>query len=328
MNGKTHRRRISHHGAGDQRALRDQLAERTVVEALDDQRKLEADEHEERRVEEEDQDLPDGVSLDPGGRGRQLGGEATHVDADGHRGEDARDADRLSREIREVGGGQGDRDLDGRVVEPAPDRGDDRADADADRDAADRADHELAACLEQAEAAGHDGGDRELVRDQRRAVVDEALALDDRDDPVRDTELAPDGGRRDRVGGGDDRAQDERGRPVESQGEVRHRRDADHRRQDEADRQQGDRPDIPAKLAKRREERRRVQDRRQEDEQDEVGFEGNLGRAGHERRAAAPPTASRIGYGMRRNCAATSSATITSQDERSAPPRGASGEAT
>ena len=78
-----------HHHARDERSLRDQLAQRAIVEPLDDQRELQADQDEERGVEEEDQDLPDGDPLDPGGRGRELGGEPAHVDADGHGGEHA-----------------------------------------------------------------------------------------------------------------------------------------------------------------------------------------------------------------------------------------------
>ena len=256
-----------------------------VVEPLDDQRELQADQDEERRVEEEDQDLPDRVPLDPGGRSRELGGEAAHVDADRHGGEHAGDADRLGRQVREVGGDEGDRDLDRRVVEPAAHGGDDRADADADRDPADRADDELAARLQQAEAAGDDGRHRELVGDEGGAVVDQALALDDRDDPVRDAQLAADRGRRDGIGGRDDRAEDERRRPVEAEHVVGDGGDADHRRQDEPDRKQRDRPDVSAKLAKRREERRRVEDRRQEDQEDEVRVELDLRRARHERRA-------------------------------------------
>ena len=59
-------------------------------------------------------------------------------------------------------------------------------------------------------------------------------------------------------------------------------RDADHRRQDEPDREQRDRADVPPKLAKRREERGRVQERRQQDEQHQIRLELDLGRVRHE----------------------------------------------
>ena len=184
---------------------------------VDHGRQLQADEHEQGRVEEEGDDLPDRGALDPGGRGGQPRGQPAHVDADGDRGEHAGDADRLRRQVGEVGGEEGDRDLDRRVVEPPAHGGDHGADRDPDRDPAGDHDDEVAARLEQAEAAGDHGGDGELVGDQRGRVVDQALALDDGHDPARHPEPAGDRGRGDRVGGGDDRAEHERLRPAEAE---------------------------------------------------------------------------------------------------------------
>ena len=51
------------------------------------------------------------------------------------------------------------------------------------------------------ERARNDRGDGDAVQHEARAVVDEALALDDRHEPPRNAESACDGGRRDRIGG-------------------------------------------------------------------------------------------------------------------------------
>ena len=126
MNGKTHaiRTAITVAAISAPSAI---SAGAQAVDPVDDGRQLQADEHEERRVEQEGDDLPDGVALDPGRRRGQPRGQPAHVDADGDRGEDAGDPERLGRQVGEVGGEQGDRDLDRRVVEPAADGRDDRA---------------------------------------------------------------------------------------------------------------------------------------------------------------------------------------------------------
>ena len=106
------------------------------VETVQHLRQLEADEDEQRRVQQEHDDLPHRVALDAGRRSRQPRREAAHVDADRDRRDHARDADRLGGQVGEVGGEEGDRELDRRVVEPPPDRRDHESDGASDRDAA------------------------------------------------------------------------------------------------------------------------------------------------------------------------------------------------
>ena len=191
------------------------------------------------------------------------GREAAHVDAHGDRGQDARGADGLGRQVGEVGGKERDRHLHGRVVQSPPDSRDGGADRDADRDAAKGADDELAARLHQAEAPGDHGGHGEPVGDQRRSVVDQGLALDDRHDPPRHAKPASDRGCRDRIGRRDDRSQHERLGPAEPQQAVGRGRDRDHGRQHQPNGQQPDRPDVATQLAQGREEGRRVEQRGQ-----------------------------------------------------------------
>ena len=78
------------------------------------------------------------------------------------------------------------------------------------------------------EAAADGGGHRDAVGDERGRVVDQALALDDVDDPPRHAEPAQDRRGGDRVGGGDDRAERERRRPRDAVDQrVRDDRDRD-----------------------------------------------------------------------------------------------------
>ena len=65
-------------------------------------RQLQADQHEEQRVQEEDDDLPDGVALDARLRRRELRRVRAHVDADGDGGEHGRRIQQLGRQVREV----------------------------------------------------------------------------------------------------------------------------------------------------------------------------------------------------------------------------------
>ena len=65
---------------------------------------------------------------------------------------------------------------------------------------------------------GHGGDDRGPVGHQRRRIVDEALALEDRHDAARDAEPLEDRRRRYGIGWGDDRPEGERGCPAATLG--------------------------------------------------------------------------------------------------------------
>ena len=115
-----------------------------------------------------------------------------------------------------------------------------------------------------------DGGDdRRAEQHERGAVVDEALALDDVDQPPGHTEPPADRGGGGRIGRRDDRAQDERLRPAEVRDRVRDERDPDHGQDDEPEGEQRDRSQVPAQLAQAGAERGVVEERRQDaDEHD------------------------------------------------------------
>ena len=108
----------------------------------------------------------------------------------------------LGGQVGRVGGGERDRDLDRRVVEPLADLGDRPADGQPDGDPTDGAEDEVGAGVQEGEAAADDRGHRGGVEDEGGAVVDQALALDDRDDLARGAVAPGDRGRGDRVGAG------------------------------------------------------------------------------------------------------------------------------
>ena len=269
-----------HHREGDQKSVADQGAGVEAADRLDHGRQLQTDEYEQRRVEQEGDDLPHGEVLYPRRRRSQPRGQPAHVDADGDRGEHARDADRLGGQVGEVGAEERDRDLDRWVVQAAANPRDHCSEGDADADAADDRDDEVEARVDDAEAAGDDSGNRELVGDEGGAVVDQALALDDRDDAPGNAKAPSDRRRGDGIGRGDDRAENERFGPAEVECGMSHHRDDAHRRQHQADRQQADLADVAAQLAQWGEERRRVQQWRQQDQQDELRIELDVGDVG------------------------------------------------
>ena len=96
----------------------------------------------------------------------------------------------LGGDVRDVRGDHGDHGLDEEVVEPPVDLGDDPADHEAKRDPAERDERELAEGMRRGELTTGDGGEGDLKRDQAGRVVDQALALEDGDQPRRDAAAA------------------------------------------------------------------------------------------------------------------------------------------
>jgi hypothetical protein len=170
----------------------------------------------------------------------------------------------------------------GGVVQPPADPAQHDPREQPDRDAAHAGEHEPRRRPRPRERPGHHRRGREAVDRQRRPVVREVLALDDRHDPARHAEAPDDLRGRDGVGGGDDRAEHERDAPGHAGQLVRD--DGHHAGggEDEADGQPADRPDVALQLARIGEERRAVQQRRKEDEQHEVRAQRHGPDARHE----------------------------------------------
>ena len=220
-----------------------------------------------RKVRISQNELPESLVCDV----RQLGRVPAHVDADRHGCQHAGDPDRRRGQVREVAGEQCDRDLGRRVVDATADLAHDVADRETDGDAADHVHDEAPGRTPERERARDRGGDGGLVDDERDAVVDEALALDDRDDAPRRADTSGDLGRRERVGRRDDRPERERAGPAEARrARARPRRSPPVVATVKPDREQRDRPQVRAQVAQAGEERRGVEKRRQDRDEHEI----------------------------------------------------------
>jgi hypothetical protein len=245
--------------------------------------KLQPDEHEQRGVQQEVDDVPRHEALQPDAGRDDAGPAKAHEQPACDRGERARGADLVGRDERCVAAQQGDRDAHLRVLHPRTDPRDDPSHDQADRDPARRAQNEPQARLAQREAAANRGGHRHLVGHERRGVVEQALALDPAHEPAREADATHDQRACQRIGGRHHRAQHERRRPRHVGHEhVGHPRDRDHREQHEADRYEGERAQVGAQVAEVGEERRAIQEWREEDHEDHIRVEVHRFDARHE----------------------------------------------
>ena len=201
--------------------------------------------------------------------------------------EDTRQAEAIGREIRRERDDDRDHDLDRWVVQPPKDLARQPADDDADDDPTDRGDDEPRQRFGEDEA-GADGDHGGPIGDQRRRIVEQCLAFDERPDDPRRPEPAEDRRGRQRVGRPDDRPERECGRPTQTRDQgVRHDRDEDHREQHQADRQADERGQVRAEVADRGFRCRAEEQRRQEDQQDQVRLEVDAGQPRDEGQAEA-----------------------------------------
>ena len=186
----------------------------------------------------------------------------------------------------------------GRIVETAEELARGTTDHEAERDPADDRDREPGQRVRQDEAPGDDREHGRAIGDERGRVVEQRLAFDEGHDHARCAEAAEDRGGGERVGRGHDGAQGE-GSAQPSSGTiawatiatitiVKITRPIDRRT-------------IGARFARRSRigvaDRGAEQQRRQEDQEDQVRFERDGGRPGHERQGRGPRAPSGWGYG-------------------------------
>ena len=130
-----------------------------------------------------------------------------------------------------------------------------------------------------------DRPERGAEGDQRGRVVEQALALEDGDDPARHADAPRDGGGRDGVRRRDDGAERDRGgegQPGQQEdGDAGHGERGD---EDEPDGEQRDLPPVAPDVDEGRPDRGGVEQRRQDAREDDLGREGVLGDPGDERR--------------------------------------------
>jgi len=156
----------------------------------------------------------------------------------------------LGRKIRDVRSDQRDRDDERGVRDAFGHSVEQKTEGQADHDAAEQCEDEGAGRIGERERADRGGDDSEAVDHQRRCVVDQTLALEDRDDAPRHSEALEDGRCGDRVGGRDDAAERERAGPPEHWYEgVRDEGHAGRREEDQPEREQDDRAQVGLEFA-------------------------------------------------------------------------------
>ena len=106
-----------HDRGADRGGVAEQRLPAGALEAVEHDRQLQPDEHEQRRVEQELQQLPHVEALDAGRGGGDPRRLPADVAADGDRREHGRDVEVLGGHVRRVGRQQADRVLHQRVVE-------------------------------------------------------------------------------------------------------------------------------------------------------------------------------------------------------------------
>jgi hypothetical protein len=184
---------------------------------------------------------------------------------------------RLGRDVGEVGNRKRQQHLDERIAEETVDGDKHACEQYADRDAADRYEHELDRGVEERERARERRRHGKFVEHQARGVVHQALALEHGHDAARHAELRQDRGRRHRVRRRHDGAEREGHRPRHLRNEEPHGR-GDHQHGDDhqANREQPDRPQVRLEVAPRGEQRRLIQDGRQHQHEQILGVELQL----------------------------------------------------
>ena len=192
----------------------------------------------------------------------------------------------VGRQVGRVGDDEGERDLDRRIREAPVDLAKDHPDHDPHGHPADGSHDEVRDRGAGFETLGQDRHDSRAVGDQRDGVVQQALALEDRDDPARDVEAPEDRGRGDGVGRRHDGSEGERAGPAQA-GDQRVGDHADRadREQHEADGQERDGPGIGPEVAKRGHVGGNEEQRGQQDDQDQLRFEHDGRQAGEQRQA-------------------------------------------
>ena len=254
-----------------------------LVQAMNDFRQLQADEHENDAVQQEDEGVPERGGSEARARGDQFGTAGANPDAGGHGREYAGDVQAFRAEIGDIGNDQRDHDVDEVIPNPAQEPGKDPADQQTHRHAAGRHQDKAAAGFREREGSSGHGGERELVGDKASRVVHQALAFENRDHALRQPKTLRDGRGGDGIWRRNNRAEHERG----GQRQFRHKGVSDEgdRRggeENETHGEQADGAEIVAKILPRRKPRLRIKQRRQDDEEDVVRLKFNPGQSGNE----------------------------------------------
>jgi hypothetical protein len=229
---------------------------------------------EQYRVDNEDDGAPKADELRAGNRQEHPRPIAVHINAGRDDGEHAGESGALRGQVGQKRQRDGNDALQLRIVDATPQR-----DCNEPRQAPDReraCDGREQVDGDAAKVKGPGGGDRDRGRVdyQRSRVVQQALALDDRDNVARQPEILKDRDGRQLVGRRDDGAQHEGDGPghrwVDRVCDDRH---TDSRREDQHDNQQADLPCVFSHRIGGRGDRPPVKQRREEQDEDQPGIE-------------------------------------------------------
>jgi hypothetical protein len=173
-----------------------------------------------------------------------------------------------------------------RIGDPLADDSHERRHEDAERDPATRREKEV----EHDAAGGHgagQGGNGRSQGHQRRGVVEERFALENRHNPSRQADASSDGRGGDRIGRRHDRAESHAGGERDVEQPPDDGSDGNRSADDKGHREEPDGPPVCLHVHEGRADRRGVEQRRQEADQDQVGAQMSLRDERKERRREA-----------------------------------------
>ena len=271
------------HDGADDGGGSDELGHRIVFDAGHQRARLQAGGEEHQALDQVDEEAPEENSLQPGGGADQAKAVPADVEPGSDGCEHAGAAEMLGRPIGEKRRQHRERDLDRRIVHPAPQAQHQPADADTPEDFADDDGDERSRGLTEREHAGAHRGDREPIEDERGGVVGQSLPFEHDQDAPGKLHPAQDRQRRHGVRRRDDRAQHETHRPRQAEEPMGCRRNRHGGEHDASHRQERDRTQIEAELVPAHRHRGRIDDRRQHQEQHQLGRELDRRQPGDER---------------------------------------------
>jgi len=269
--------------SGHRQGITAERDRRIPGQSADDRPKLQPDEHEQDRVDDEVEDVPDEIALQAGAAREDLRRADAHVDACRDRGQDPGSADGVGRNERGIAGEQRDRHAHLGIGDVPADLGGEPPHGQAHGHSPGGSQYEAQAGVGERETPGYHGGDRHAVGHQRGHVIEQALPFDGADHPPGGIQAAHDRRRGERVGRRDDRPEHEGGGPGQARNErVRGPGDRAHRREHQSNRAEGERAQVGPEVAEVRIDRRAVDQRRQEDHQHDLRVKLHLRQAGNE----------------------------------------------
>ena len=260
----------------DRDAPEDQLKRRVVAEPGQDRVELNADLGEDEGVEQKDDGYPEArehlARARLQHRRRKAADDQTRRDGCEH----ARLAEIVRRQVRDERHDDRDRRLQRLVFERAPGKVCEPGRRQTDQHRYDELFCERAGGVPKRERRADDRGDADRIQNERRRVVDEALAFDRSDDVPRDVELVGDRREGDLVGRSDDGAEDERHAPRHAGDDrVGDDRDGNRGEDDQAKGHLEDPERTGAELASRRGYALPIEQGREKDDEHEVRRQRN-----------------------------------------------------